>query len=110
MIGRGRRERKARDDAQRAVTAALDLVEGRALHADRVDWTTARTDVLGALDDPEQLELKLFHLVRQAGGPHGGVRRARPATGEPELPRVEEQGDAVVVTLPSCAEHDARGF
>ncbi|GAA2860700.1 hypothetical protein GCM10010472_17550 [Pseudonocardia halophobica] len=110
MIGRGRRERKARESSERAVSAALDLMEGRALHADRVDWSAARTDVLGALDDPEQLELKLFHLVRQAGGPHGGVRRARPATGAPELPGIEEQGDAVVVGLPSCAEHDARTY
>jgi C-terminal processing protease CtpA/Prc len=92
------------------VTAALDLLEGRALHADRVDWTAARRDVLEALDDPEQLELKLFHLVRQAGGPHGGVRRARPVTGGPELPRISEQGPAVVVTLPACAEQAGRAY
>ncbi|MCE3552242.1 S41 family peptidase [Pseudonocardia sp. RS11V-5] len=92
------------------MTAALDLLEGRALRADRVDWPVARTEVLGVLDDPEQLELKLFHLVRQAGGPHGGVRRARPATGAPDLPRVEAQGEALVVTLPACAEHAARAY
>ncbi|MFC5948234.1 S41 family peptidase [Pseudonocardia lutea] len=92
------------------MTAALDLMEERALHADRVEWTSARAEVLGALDDPEQLELKLFHLVKRAGGPHGGVRRGRPATGAPELPGFDEQGDAVVVTLPPCAEHHARTY
>ncbi|GAA4676303.1 hypothetical protein GCM10023215_05630 [Pseudonocardia yuanmonensis] len=92
------------------MAAALDLLEGRALHADRVDWAAARRDVRGALDDPEQLELKLFHLVRQAGGPHGGVRRARPGTGAPDLPTVEEQGEALVVTLPSCPDEASRAY
>jgi carboxyl-terminal processing protease len=110
VIGRGRRERKARESAEKAVTAALDLMEGRALHADRVDWTAARAEVLGVLDDPEQFELTLFHLVRKVSGPHGGVRRPRRAAGAPELPTVERQGEAAVITLPACAEQDARAY
>ncbi|MFR9804725.1 S41 family peptidase [Pseudonocardia sp. RS010] len=110
MIGRGRRERRTRENAEKMVSAALDLMEGRALHADRVDWPAARNEVLGVLDDPKQLELTVFHLVRQAGGPHGGVRRTRPASGAPDLLTVEEQGEAAVVVLPSCAERDAVAY
>ncbi|GAA1848179.1 hypothetical protein GCM10009836_29800 [Pseudonocardia ailaonensis] len=91
-------------DAEKAVEQALDVLQHQALHADRVaDWPAARAGVRAALDDPEQLELALFHLTRKAGGPHSGVRRPRPvAAGEPDLPAVEQLEDAAVLTLPAC--------
>jgi carboxyl-terminal processing protease len=102
VFGRGK-ERKA-------VQQALDLMEKRALFAEKVDWGSVRGEVTAVAEDPEQLELKLFHLVREVGGPHSGVRRPRRAPGDPELPTVEMQGEAAVVTLPACQERDARAY
>jgi C-terminal processing protease CtpA/Prc len=106
VFGRSR-DRKA---AEKALQNALDLMEQRALFAEKVEWSTARAEVATAAEDPEQLELTLFHLVRQVSGPHGGVRRPRRAGGAPDLPSVELQGDAAVVTLPACAAPDARAY
>ncbi|WP_345428695.1 S41 family peptidase [Pseudonocardia xishanensis] len=103
MFGRGKKD-------QKALASVLDLLEQRALFADKVDWSTVRPEIAAAADDPEQLELKLFHLVREVGGPHGGVRRPRRPPVEPELPTVEMQGEAAVVALPACAEQDARAY
>ncbi|WP_143030135.1 S41 family peptidase [Pseudonocardia oroxyli] len=103
MFGRGRERGRER----KAVQEALDLLEQRALFAEKVDWSTVRDEVTAVAEDPEQLELKLFHLVREVGGPHSGVRRPRRAPGDPELPAVEMQGEAAVVTLPACHERDA---
>uniref|UniRef100_UPI001C693072 hypothetical protein n=1 Tax=Pseudonocardia pini TaxID=2758030 RepID=UPI001C693072 len=85
MFGRSR-DRKA---AEKALQTALDLMERRALFAEKVDWPRARAEVAAAAEDPEQLELTLFHLVRQVSGPHGGLRRPRRAGGPPDLPSVE---------------------
>lgn len=107
MIGRGRRERRA---GEKALAEALDLMEQRALFADRVDWAVTRAEVAAVAEDPEQLELTLFHLVRKVGGPHSGVRRPLRAPGEPELPGVELQGETAVVTLPACPVHHAQVY
>jgi len=103
VFGRGKKD-------QKALGAALDLMEQRALFADKVDWTAARAEVAAAAEDPEQLELALFHLVRKVGGPHSGLRRPLHAAGAPDVPTVEMQGDAAVVTLPACAARDGRAY
>jgi C-terminal processing protease CtpA/Prc len=95
---------------RKAVQKALDLLEQRALFAEKADWPTVRDEVAAVADDPEQLELRLFHLVREVGGPHSGVRRPRPSGVAPQLPAVERQGEAAVVTLPACSPEDARAY
>jgi carboxyl-terminal processing protease len=104
VFGRSGRDRKA-------VEQALDLVEQRALFAEEVtDWPATRASVLAAAEDPDQLELALYQLVRTAGGRHSGVRRAGYVRTAVELPSVEEQGEAVVVTLPACADQHAKEY
>jgi carboxyl-terminal processing protease len=107
VFGRERRAdrsgKSGRADAEKAVARALDVLQTRALFADRVeDWAAARAEVHAAFDDPEQLELALFHLARRAGGPQSGVRRTGRATPEQELPAVEVLDDAAVLRIPAC--------
>ncbi|MCW0211746.1 MAG: S41 family peptidase [Pseudonocardia sp.] len=103
MIGKSGRDRKA-------VERALDAMQERALHSDRVDWAAARAEVAAAVGDQEALELALFRIVRQAGGPHSGLRGPAMAHGAPELPAVRVEGDAAVLTLPGCSARDARDY
>jgi C-terminal processing protease CtpA/Prc len=103
VIGRAGRDRKA-------VERALDVVQERALHSDRVDWPQAREEVAAAFGEPEALELALFRIVRAAGGPHSGLRGRALAHGTPELPAVRMEGDAGVLTLPACSAQDAREY
>ena len=111
VFGRGRKARdSARENVAKAVEQALDVLESRALFADRIeDWPAARAGVRATLDDPEQLELALFRLARKAGGPHSSLRRIVHAPGTPDLPTVERAQDAAIVRLPGCrAEHAGR--
>jgi len=88
---------------------ALDMIEGRALYADRVDWPSTRVRVLGAADrlgDPGELHDVLRAVVRQAGGPHSGLLVPpvvwRPAAAPLPAPVASViEGAGVVLVLPA---------
>lgn len=88
---------------------ALDVIEGGALYADRVDWPSTRARILaaaGRVSDPVALHEQLRAVVRQTGGPHSGLVVPGVA-GRPTPPAVPVRVAAVVdgaevLVLPAC--------
>ena len=87
----------------------LDLVEQRALYADRTDWPAVRARVLAAADraaGPGELHETLNAVVRQAGGPHsrllaGGPARHRSGVAG-SAPMTSVVDGAGLLLLPAC--------
>lgn len=90
-------------------TRVLDLLERRALYADRVDWPVVRARLLAAADRavaPAELHEVLDVVAREAGGPHSRllppdtVRQL--ADGPARFPEARVVDGTGVLVLPGC--------
>ena len=93
----------------------LDLIEHRALYADRVHWPAVRARLLAAADRavaPAELHEALDVVVQEAGGRHSRLlppNTVRQLAGRPSrLPEARVVDGAGVVVLPAC-RGDRRG-
>lgn len=100
---------------QRYLAHALTVIERRALHSDTVDWATVRAEALagcaGATAYADTHDT-IAAVLRQAGGPHSGLRRPRPAGGTPRefpSPTGTLVGGAAHLRVPSCGGNH-RGY
>jgi carboxyl-terminal processing protease len=90
-------------------TRVLDLIEHRALYADRVDWAVVRARLLAAADRavvPAELHEALDVVAKEAGGPHSrllppdAVRQL--ADRSSQFPEARVVNGAGVLVLPAC--------
>ncbi|MET7425962.1 S41 family peptidase [Dactylosporangium sp. NPDC005555] len=107
-------ERLARRRVRRYLLHALALMERNALYRDDVDWPAVRADALagcaGAVAYTGTHET-LRRVLRQAGGPHSGLRPpgARTTAKAPAPPTGGLVDGVAHLRLPACGG-DSRGY